>query len=177
MFQIIQLVPSSQSGIFFAWVVVEGIMLKIPITVPRLFYLNSKEPITKKFPGRRVNKILPHGRHNFNLIEVYILIFLSKLQLWSLLPPCSCESFFEVFVILLLFNFKVMIDEDQFRNESKKLAALLADPEVEVSFPYCICLVLFFVIHIYNMTGLYLLGKLHVFFFIGVKFSFTVTNY
>ncbi|KAJ4724769.1 DNA polymerase epsilon catalytic subunit [Melia azedarach] len=92
--QIIQLVPSSQSGIFFAWVVVEGIMLKIPITVPRLFYLNSKEPITKKFPGRRVNKILPHGRHNFNLIEV-------------------------------------MIDEDQFRNESKKLAALLADPEVE----------------------------------------------
>ncbi|KAH9660041.1 DNA polymerase epsilon catalytic subunit A [Citrus sinensis] len=92
--QIIQLVPSSQSGVFLAWVVVEGIMVRIPITVPRLFYLNSKDPIVEKFPGRRVNKTLPHGRRSFNLIEV-------------------------------------MIDEDQFRKESKKLAALLADPEVE----------------------------------------------
>ncbi|GAY59808.1 hypothetical protein CUMW_197330 [Citrus unshiu] len=93
--QIIQLVPSSQSGVFLAWVVVEGIMVRIPITVPRLFYLSSKDPIVEKFPGRRVNKTLPHGRRSFNLIEV-------------------------------------MIDEDQFRKESKKLAALLADPEVEV---------------------------------------------
>ncbi|KAK1561085.1 hypothetical protein Q3G72_034282 [Acer saccharum] len=92
--QIIQLVPSSQIGMFSAWVVVEGIMLKIPITVPRVFYLNSKDPKTENFPGRRVNKTLPHGRQSYNLIEV-------------------------------------MIDEDQFREESKKLAALLADPEVE----------------------------------------------
>ncbi|KAK4854956.1 hypothetical protein QYF36_002733 [Acer negundo] len=92
--QIIQLVPSSQIGMFSAWVVVEGIMLKIPITVPRVFYLNSKDLKTENFPGRHVNKTLPHGRQNYNLIEV-------------------------------------MIDEDQFREESKKLAALLADPEVE----------------------------------------------
>ncbi|KAL6990652.1 DNA polymerase epsilon catalytic subunit B [Sarracenia purpurea var. burkii] len=71
-------------------------MRKIPIIVPRVFYLNSKAPITEEFPGRRVSKILPHGRHSYNLIEV-------------------------------------IIDEDQFREESKKLAAHLADPEVEVS--------------------------------------------
>ncbi|KAL0812788.1 hypothetical protein Bca101_069231 [Brassica carinata] len=58
--QIIQLVPSPQSGQFFAWVVVEGLMLKIPLTIPR-----------------------------------------------------------------------VEIQEEQFRKESKKLAALLADPEIE----------------------------------------------
>ncbi|XP_065634458.1 DNA polymerase epsilon catalytic subunit A [Quercus suber] len=91
--QIIQLVPSS-GGQFFAWVVLEGIMLKIPMTVPRVFYLNSKAPVTEEFLGRRVSKILPHGRRSFNLYEV-------------------------------------IIDEDQFRKYSKKLAALLADPEVE----------------------------------------------
>ncbi|KAI7983738.1 DNA polymerase epsilon catalytic subunit A [Camellia lanceoleosa] len=92
--QIIQLVSSLQHGQLFAWAVVEGVMRKIPIKVPRVFYLNSKAPITEEFPGRRVNKILPHGRHTYNLIEV-------------------------------------IIDEDQFSAESKKLAAHLADPEVE----------------------------------------------
>ncbi|KAI3461306.1 hypothetical protein Pfo_017969 [Paulownia fortunei] len=92
--QIIQLVPSAQHGQFFAWVVVEGTMRKIPILIPRVFYLNSKAPVTEEFPGRRVNKILPHGHQSYNLIEV-------------------------------------TIDEDQFRAESKKLAAHLADPEVE----------------------------------------------
>ncbi|KAK8513325.1 hypothetical protein V6N12_052522 [Hibiscus sabdariffa] len=76
--QIIQLIPGSQNGQFFAWVVVEGIMLKVSITVPRVFYLNSKATISENFPGRRI-----------------------------------------------------IIDEDQFKRESKKLAALLADPEIE----------------------------------------------
>lgn len=79
MVQIIQLVPSSD-GQFFAWVVLEGIMLKIPMTVPRVFYLNSKAPVTEEFLGRRVNKILPHGRCSFNLYEVCLLLALLKLQ-------------------------------------------------------------------------------------------------
>lgn len=70
MVQIIQLLPSSHCGQFFAWVVVEGIMVKIPITVPRVFYLNSKAPMTERFPGRRVSKTLPHGRPSYNLVEV-----------------------------------------------------------------------------------------------------------
>ncbi|XP_062083133.1 DNA polymerase epsilon catalytic subunit A-like isoform X2 [Humulus lupulus] len=92
--QIVQLVPDSQLGQFFAWIVVEGVMLKIPVTVPRVFYINSKAPLEDKFPGRRSNKILPHGKHNYNLYEV-------------------------------------VIDEGQFKAESKNLTALLADPEVE----------------------------------------------
>ncbi|AQK71201.1 DNA polymerase epsilon catalytic subunit A [Zea mays] len=59
--QIIQLASSTVPGHFFAWVVAEGIMFKIPINVPRTFYLNSKAPVTEEFPGRRVKKILPHG--------------------------------------------------------------------------------------------------------------------
>lgn len=92
--QIIQLVSTSVHGKFFAWVVAEGMMLKIPVIVPRVFYLNSKAPITEEFPGRRVNKTLPHGRQSYNLIEVILY-------------------------------------EDQFKAEAKKLAAHLADPEVE----------------------------------------------
>ncbi|KAI0520159.1 hypothetical protein KFK09_007630 [Dendrobium nobile] len=92
--QVIQFVSSTKPGFFLAWIVVDGVMLKINLDVPRIFYLNSKAPVTEEFPGRRVNKILPHSRPTFNLIEV-------------------------------------VIDEEQFRAESKKLASHLADPEVE----------------------------------------------
>ncbi|XP_020214340.1 DNA polymerase epsilon catalytic subunit A isoform X3 [Cajanus cajan] len=92
--QIIQLVPSSLIGQFFAWVVVDGSMHKIPISVPRVFYLNSRSPITEEFVGKRVNKTLPHGRHSYNLYEV-------------------------------------SINEIQYGEANKKLAALLADPDVE----------------------------------------------
>ncbi|KAL5974610.1 DNA polymerase epsilon catalytic subunit A [Asimina triloba] len=94
--QIIQVIPT-KPGCFYAWVVAEGIMLKVPINIPRVFYLNTKEHLTEEFPGRCVNKILPHGRPTFNLIEV-------------------------------------ITDEEQFRAESRKLAAHLADPEVEVKY-------------------------------------------
>ncbi|RLN07683.1 hypothetical protein C2845_PM11G04980 [Panicum miliaceum] len=92
--QIIQLASSTTAGRFFAWIVAEGIMFKIPINVPRVFYLNSKAPVTEEFPGRRVKKILPHGRPCFNLIEV-------------------------------------VTTEEQFRAEGKKLAAHLAEPDIE----------------------------------------------
>lgn len=68
--QIIQILSSTQPGCYFAWVVADGSMFKVPIKVPRVFYLNSKAPITEEFPGRLVNKILPHNKPNFNLIEV-----------------------------------------------------------------------------------------------------------
>lgn len=78
--QIIQIVPSSQHGHYFAWAVIDGNMCKIPILVPRVFYLNSKAPVTEEFPGRCVNKILPHGRHSYNLIEVYDWISIKVTQ-------------------------------------------------------------------------------------------------
>ncbi|KAL6571839.1 hypothetical protein OROHE_002708 [Orobanche hederae] len=92
--QIIQFVLGAWPGQLFAWVVVEGTMLKIPVLIPRVFYLNSKAPVSEEFPGRLVSKTLPHGHQSYNLIEV-------------------------------------IIEEEQFRAESKKLAAHLADPEVE----------------------------------------------
>lgn len=69
--QIIQLVPTSKHGQLFAWVVADGFMHKIPITVPRVFYLKYKASVTEDFPGKTVNKIVPHGQHS-NLIEVEI---------------------------------------------------------------------------------------------------------
>lgn len=89
--QIIQIEPSSQYGRFFAWVSVQGVMRKIPINVPRVFYLNSKAPVTEDFPGRRVNKILPHGHHNYNLIEVHHLSFSpERIKLTCINPFSLC---------------------------------------------------------------------------------------
>ncbi|KAI4373579.1 hypothetical protein MLD38_011693 [Melastoma candidum] len=92
--QIIQLVSSSNRGEFFAWVLIDGSMFKIPIVVPRIFYLNCKAEVTEEFPGRRVNKTLPHGKNGHNLIEV-------------------------------------VISENQYQAEVRKLAALISDPEIE----------------------------------------------
>lgn len=111
-----------QPGLFFAWVIADGIMHKIPIIVPRVFYLNSKASITEEFPGRRVNKILPHSRPVFNLIEVFFLI-----------NSLFCIHFLRFSLISLFYCYiKVSIGEDQFRTESRKLAIHLSDPEVEV---------------------------------------------
>ena len=105
MVQIIQLVPSSENGQFFAWVVVEGIMLKIPITVPRVFYLNSKAPVTEEFLGRHVNKILPHGRRSYNLYEVCLVLWLLKLQYWSFYQIFSYERYLRFNFFSSLMNF------------------------------------------------------------------------
>jgi DNA polymerase epsilon subunit 1 len=93
--QILHLAPSSQRpGEFSAWVLSDGNMYKVPVQVPRVFYLNTRAPNTEEYPGARVNRVLPHGRQSFNLIEV-------------------------------------VIDEKQFKDAGRMLAAHLADPEVE----------------------------------------------
>ncbi|KAG9455053.1 hypothetical protein H6P81_007957 [Aristolochia fimbriata] len=92
--QILQMIPGPQPGQFWAWVVAGGMMFKVSLNAPRVFYLNTKAPVTEEFPGKLVNKILPHGKRSYNLIEV-------------------------------------ITDEAQFKAESRKLAAHLADPEVE----------------------------------------------
>lgn len=85
--QIIQLVPSGQPGCLLAWVVANGVMFKVPINVPRLFYINSRGTVPEEFPGRRVKKILPHSRPNYDLLEVSIrclnlIYFVSFLHLF-----------------------------------------------------------------------------------------------
>ena len=110
MIQLVQLVPTSQSDQFFAWIVVEGIMLKIPITVPRVFYINSKAPLEEKFPGRRVNKVLPHGKHNYNLYEVLLVLMLLcnnfvRRRLVLKLPLLWCSNFLLLFSKILRLYF------------------------------------------------------------------------
>ncbi|KAJ3675811.1 hypothetical protein LUZ60_004853 [Juncus effusus] len=96
--QIIQIAPSEQIGCFLAWVVADGMMFKVSLNAPRVFYINYKDDnvINQEgfLSGRRVKKTLPHSRPNYNLIEV-------------------------------------VTSEAKFKSESKKLAACLAEPEVE----------------------------------------------
>ncbi|KAF7823259.1 DNA polymerase epsilon catalytic subunit A-like [Senna tora] len=107
--QIIQLIQSSQIGQFLAWVVVDGVMLKIPVSVPRVFYLNSRSPINDQFPGKRVNKTLPHGRHNYNLYEVTtneVQFKETKKKLADLLGDPDVEGIYETKVPL---EFKAIV--------------------------------------------------------------------
>lgn len=47
---------------------------------------------------------------------------------------------------------KVTIDEDQFRIESKKLASLLADPEIEVRIPMHVISTIFIFCCLYSLA-------------------------
>ena len=105
MVQIVQLVPTSQSGQFFAWVVVEGIMLRIPLTVPRVFYLNSKVPLEEKFPGRRSNKTLPHGKQAYNLFEVLLVLLSLKLYLLSHFLVFLCKGLLTLKFLFFCLSF------------------------------------------------------------------------
>ncbi len=74
--QILHLAPSQRPGEFSAWVLSDGNMYKVPVQVPRVFYLNTRAPNTEEYPGARVNRVLPHGRQSFNLIEVCCTVWL-----------------------------------------------------------------------------------------------------
>ena len=45
-------------------------MFKIPLQIPRTFYLNTQAPNCEEYPGACVTRVLPHGHPVFNLIEV-----------------------------------------------------------------------------------------------------------
>ncbi|KAI5066379.1 hypothetical protein GOP47_0019003 [Adiantum capillus-veneris] len=92
--QILQMTTGQEPGEFVAWVMAGGDMFKIPIKVPRQFFINTRASLAEGHPGRRVSRILPHARPSFNLIEV-------------------------------------VVEERQFKAAGRKLAAHLADPEVE----------------------------------------------
>lgn len=68
--QILLLALDQRPGEFTAWVLADGDMYKVPLKVPRVFYLNTQATNTEEYPGVRVTRTLPHGRPVFNLIEV-----------------------------------------------------------------------------------------------------------
>lgn len=92
LFQIIQII-CSKPGQFSAWVVVDGMMLKIPILVPRVFYLSFNGTTMEEFPGKRVIKTLPHGRLSCNLIEVLFVTNIVMISKYFLLFNQKCWSF------------------------------------------------------------------------------------
>lgn len=81
-------------------------MFKIRINVPRVFYLNSKELNAEKFPGRHVNKTLPHGKHSHNLIEVYVICSFTPLHVTIMIPiPFFKYDIFQYFSSPFVLNF------------------------------------------------------------------------
>lgn len=68
--QILQLATSRDPGEFIAWVMAGGDMFKVPLKVPRHFFINTRASLAEEHPGKRVSRVLPHGRSSFNLIEV-----------------------------------------------------------------------------------------------------------
>lgn len=73
MWQILQIMESSQPGVFRLWALVGNELHQIRLTVPRIFYLNKKTPLEKEASNsaiwRKVNRILPRSHRVYNLYE------------------------------------------------------------------------------------------------------------
>ena len=65
-----QFAPTREPGEFIAWVMTGEDMFKVALKVPRHFYINTRASLVDEHPGKRVSRILPHGRPSFNLMEV-----------------------------------------------------------------------------------------------------------
>lgn len=74
MWQILQVMETSQPGMFRVWALVGTELHQIKLTVPRIFYLNKKKPLEKEVSSdsglwRKVNRILPRSHRVYNLYE------------------------------------------------------------------------------------------------------------
>ena len=67
-----QVMETSQPGLFRVWALVGNELHQIKLTVPRVFYLNKKKPLEKDNGSavwRKVNRILPRSHRVYNLYE------------------------------------------------------------------------------------------------------------
>jgi DNA polymerase epsilon subunit 1 len=72
--QVIQVVETNQPGLFKVWALVGTELHQLKVTVPRIFYLNSKEakPNGDGEHFRKCNRTLPRSHHTYNLYEYSI---------------------------------------------------------------------------------------------------------
>ena len=74
MWQVLQVMETSQPGQFRLWALVGNELHQIRLTVPRIFYLNKKKPLDKDAESgsaswRKVNRILPRSHRVYHLYE------------------------------------------------------------------------------------------------------------
>eukprot|EP00850_Spirogloea_muscicola_P017955 SM000159S01786 [mRNA] locus=s159:288661:304957:+ [translate_table: standard] len=70
--QVIQVAPGDRPGKYMAWVLVDHDMYKVPLTIPRQIYMNTRGAGSDDAIGERVNRTLPHGRPTLNLLQVVV---------------------------------------------------------------------------------------------------------
>jgi len=72
--QILQIIETNQPGEFKLWALVGTELHQIRLIVPRIFYLNSKEPKPIEDGGhfRKINKLLPRSHQAQHLYEYSI---------------------------------------------------------------------------------------------------------
>ncbi|KAK9798895.1 hypothetical protein WJX73_003389 [Symbiochloris irregularis] len=71
--QILQLAPTAQPGVFKAWVMAGTQVYATPLRVPRSFYINSGLPPAHPLAqglGFRVSRTLPHGHQPINVYQI-----------------------------------------------------------------------------------------------------------
>jgi DNA polymerase epsilon subunit 1 len=69
--EVIQVVEMESAGHFQVWVLIDKQLHSISVNVPRVFYVNCREPDTKGLFSR-VNKVLPRSHITHNLYEFCI---------------------------------------------------------------------------------------------------------
>lgn len=74
MWQVVQVMETSQPGLFRLWALVGNELHLIKLVVPRIFFINQKKPLEKEAENnsavwRKVNRILPRSHRVYHLYE------------------------------------------------------------------------------------------------------------
>ncbi|KAI4482468.1 hypothetical protein M0802_013686, partial [Mischocyttarus mexicanus] len=70
--QIVELTPTNEPGMFRLWIIVENDLQKVRLVVPRIFYVNSREERSDPGPNqlwKKCSRILPRSRKVYNLFQ------------------------------------------------------------------------------------------------------------
>ncbi|KAI9558619.1 hypothetical protein GHT06_015407 [Daphnia sinensis] len=114
MWQILQVMETSQPGMFRLWALVGNELHQIRLTVPRIFYLNKKKPLEKEATSesaiwRKVNRILPRSHRVYNLYEYSVPEEVYQQNFNQLMADLSTSDNAGIYETQVPLDFRVLV--------------------------------------------------------------------
>ncbi|KAM8707435.1 hypothetical protein ACLKA7_011510 [Drosophila subpalustris] len=134
--QIIQLAPVNDLGLFTVWALIGEELHRIRLTVPRIFYVNQRSaaPPEEGQLWRKVNRVLPRSRPVYNLYRYSVPEQLFRDNCLGMLADLATPDIEGIYETQMTLEFRALMDMGCIcgvqREEARRLA-LLSTRELE----------------------------------------------
>ncbi|XP_076662564.1 DNA polymerase epsilon catalytic subunit 1 [Halictus rubicundus] len=112
--QIIQISPTNEPGLFRMWVLVEHDLHPLRLVIPRIFYVNTRKPKPDPEPGKKVSwtkssKVLPRSRPIHNLYRYCVPEALYQMHSQELLEDLSKPEIEGIYETQMSLEFRAIL--------------------------------------------------------------------